>query len=115
MISMKSLTLLLILLLATGSWFSTADLRQDDVLAFRFGGRKSTAIHLKRPKTVETKGTAAGTSSTDLEGKGCSKSVNQKSNTGRILLSGDYGVEASYYVPYDPDYHVATHHPPKNN
>lgn len=88
----------------------------DDVLAFRiFGGRKSMANHFKRPKTtVETKGTGAGTS-TDLEGKGCLKSDNQKSNTGRILLSADYGVEASYYVSYDADYHAAMHHPPKNN
>lgn len=84
------------------------------MLAFRFGGRKSTANHFKRPKTtVETKGAAAGTS-TDREGKGCLKSDNQKSTTGRILLS-DYGVEASYYVSYDADYHAATHHPPKNN
>lgn len=85
----------------------------DDVLAFRFGGRKSPANHFKRPKTtVETKGAAAGTS-TDREGKGCLKSDNQK-GTGRILLS-EYGVEASYYVSYDDDYHAATHHPPKNN
>lgn len=90
------------------------EILDDDVLAFRFGGRKSTANHFKRPKTVETKGTAAGTS-TDLEGKGCSKSeYNQKINTGRILLS-EYGVEASYYVSYDADYHAAMHHPPKNN
>lgn len=84
------------------------------MLASRFGGRKSPANHFKRPKTtVETKGAAAGTS-TDREGKGCLRSDNQKSTTGRILLS-DYGVEASYYVSYDADYHAATHHPPKNN
>ncbi|KAI8539318.1 hypothetical protein RHMOL_Rhmol09G0172800 [Rhododendron molle] len=93
---------------------STGEEILDDVLAFRFGGRKSAANHFKRPKTtVETKGAAAGTS-TDREGKGCLKSDNQK-GTGRILLSTDYGVEASYYVSYDADYHAAMHHPPKNN
>lgn len=98
------------------------ELLDDDMLAFRFGGRKTMINHFKRPKTVETKG-AAGTGTSknsndaaprsDPEGNGCLNSDNQKS-TGRILLSYE-DEDVSGYVTYDADYDAPMHHPPKNN